>query len=87
MRHNGEKTMKITNETTASQVAERMGPDATETDGAMMLSLLLAIAPIDTAEIPEADWLDMIEQVESAKRADAACFAANYPDGMTGSES
>ena len=59
--------MEITNETTTWQVAELMGPEADELDGRIMMSILSRECIVDTDEIPESDWLAMIDEAQAIR--------------------
>ena len=58
--------MKITSQTTPVQVAELMGSEASESDGAVMLSLLTQRGITDTDDISESAWGDLLGLVTLA---------------------
>ena len=60
--------MKITNNTTTHQIAELMGSDADELDGRIMMSLLAKRDCVDTDELSESAWLDMIAEACNIRR-------------------
>ena len=60
--------MIITNSTTTWQIAELMGDQADAMDGRIMLSLLSRDCESDTAAIPEARWLALIDEAGEIRR-------------------
>lgn len=66
--------MQITNETTTYEIAELMGPEADETDGRIMLSMLLDVdgtrgGPIlDTEDVSEEKWVAMVEATQRIRK-------------------
>ena len=63
--------MKITNDTTTFDVAELMGPEADELDGRIMMSILSRECIVDTDEIPESEWLAMIDESQDIRRRES----------------
>ena len=59
--------MKITDETTAWQIAELMGQEADELDGHIMLGILSRECIVDTDKIPESGWLAMIDEAQTIR--------------------
>jgi hypothetical protein len=60
--------MIITNDTTSWQVAELMGPDADERDGAIMVGLLLGMYEPDTDAISESTWIELSDRAAQIRR-------------------
>ena len=61
--------MKITNDTTTYQIAERMG-DVDERTGKIMLGILSNECITDTEEVPEDQWLRYRERAIAIRNAD-----------------
>jgi hypothetical protein len=53
---------------TAGQIAERMGTEATNEEGAAMRALLIAAGHTETADVPEGEWLDLCKQAAQKVR-------------------
>lgn len=51
-----------------SDLADHMGSAADHEDARIMRELLLAGAYSDTADVPEAEWLELIERVAEVRR-------------------
>ena len=59
--------MLISNDMGLNELAERMGTEATETESRAMREMLVEkFNGTDTADIPEADWLEMLEEAANA---------------------
>ncbi|TAL80718.1 MAG: hypothetical protein EPN77_19460 [Candidimonas sp.] len=59
--------MKIAANMNLAELAERMGTEATESEAFAMRELLtLQFNGQDTVDVPEADWLTMLDQVANA---------------------
>lgn len=56
--------MQINEGMNLADLAERMGTEATEAEAEAMRDLLVqGFDGQDTADVPEADWLNMLDQV------------------------
>ncbi|QJT37090.1 hypothetical protein E4188_22695 (plasmid) [Aeromonas media] len=59
--------MKIHSDMDLTQLAERMGTEATPEDAAAMCDLLVEkFDGQDTSEIPEGEWLALLEEAAAA---------------------
>ena len=59
--------MKITNDMGLSELAERMGTEATESEARAMREMLVEnFDGMDTTDIPEADWMEMLDEAANA---------------------
>ena len=59
--------MLIANDMGLNELAERMGNEATETEARAMREMLVEhFNGRDTADIPEADWLEMLDEAANA---------------------
>ena len=64
--------MKITNDTTAYEVAELMGSEADELDGRIMMGLLSRECVVDTDDLSEDQWLALIDESQKVRREQEA---------------
>ena len=55
--------MRITNETTTTQIAELMGSCATEKEGRIMMGILSREGVIDTQEVRDNVWMGWLSEV------------------------
>lgn len=60
--------MQITNDTTTWQIAELMGDAADELDGRIMLSLLSRECVVDTDELSESRWMELLEESQAIRQ-------------------
>ena len=59
--------MMIANDMGLNELAEHMGKEATEAEARAMRELLVEnFNGQDTADIPEADWLEMLDEAANA---------------------
>jgi hypothetical protein len=60
--------MQITNNTTTHQIAELMGDVADELDGRIMLGLLSRECVVDTSEVSDRKWSELLDESQKIRR-------------------
>lgn len=68
--------MKIERTMDLDALAERMGRDATREEAGVMADFLLVGDYTDTEDIPEAEWLELLEHVAAGLARNAELDAA-----------
>lgn len=62
--------MRIDNDTTFNDVAERMGDSADMLDGKIMLGLLSRDCVVDTDELSESQWQALLSESQQIRKSE-----------------